>query len=62
MPNRAVETEMSGFGGGCKTLMNRGQKGCYVSSVEPTTNAYINEVAGRQEKGSEILFRQETTK
>jgi DUF2075 family protein len=28
-----------------RTLMTRGQKGCYVYSVDPTTNAYLNEVA-----------------
>ena len=30
-----------------RTLMTRGQKGCYVYSVDPTTNAFLNGATGK---------------
>ena len=31
-----------------RTLMTRGQKGCYIYSVDPSTNEYLKEVTGKR--------------
>lgn len=31
-----------------RTLMTRGQKGCFVCSVDPETNAFLKQAQGRE--------------